>query len=158
MFSELASRDYILIFFAVSIPVFLFLLIFIRKEKILPTRVGLYELSKEGVFITTIIFLSIIAFCISIFVYRINNINYFIKNGIQTVANIQEVERKKKKVIFSYSYQYKENIYFGKTSTKKRKEFYLFIPKTEILVIVNPKDPNNSLFYKIVEAQARSVN
>jgi hypothetical protein len=105
MFFVLAQKDLLLIAAFSTLCVIIFMIIFISITKILPTKTGYLELEKRGVIITLGIHIAIIICCLVIIIYRYTSINYFLNNGINIIAYIQEVDKRPRKLHFTYVYE-----------------------------------------------------
>ena len=150
MFFVLALQDNFLIVAFVVLIFALFILIFVFVTKKLATKHGYIDLEGQGFFIVLGIHLIIISFCIGMTIYRIRNINYFINNGINITARIQEIIKKNnKEIYFSYVYELEDKIYSGDARVYKKEEFPFYMIGENVYILVDPANFRNSLFVHI---------
>jgi|TergutMp193P3_1026864.scaffolds.fasta_scaffold00083_27 hypothetical protein len=147
MFFELALNDIFLIWSIVVLFVSLFYMIFVFKTKMFPSKQRMIDLNEKGVLIITGLFLIIFILSISFIIIRVKKIDYFIRYGIHATAYIQEVKiEKKRELRFSYTYNLQDEMYSGNAKIYNKNIISEYKEGTEILILIDPKKPYNSLF------------
>ena len=153
MFFVLAKQDIILVTaFVVSIFT-LFIIVFVIVTKTLPTKHSFIDLDGKGFFIAIGIHLVIILFCFAVTIQRVIRIDHFIHNGISTKAFVQKIDKASKKLKIFYQYEIKEKVYFGTFAVYVKNEFDNFAIGTKLLIFVDPKSFDKSLFIGLAEVQ-----